>query len=253
MIKQQNGNSDGAGKKGKRKTKKKKDPYANNPLGAVRPTAFKGAVYKKRKPKPATKAGKGLTDKRGQFRMFREPKRSMEELQEVKANAMATIRSMGALATAGEDGKVRREAAERALRAVIKSVAETTHDTEELREGIKTAVTAGLTAKNRVLLQAQRQLQALILEQLLRKKMRECEESNDAAGLRAALLASAKGGLSKSSAVYLEAVELLAKLEVVAHKIAQALELLMRATNSARGDRDIPKIEKAIHLSLIHI
>lgn len=176
-------NSKSSKSRGRRR--QKPDMYANNPLGASvrRKGKFKGAVYKKRKPKPATKPGKGLTDKRGQFRMFRPPKRTLAELHQAKANVLATIRSMGALAAAGKAGKVHREDAERALKRVMRAVA-STGDAEELRQGIKNAQEAGLVPQNGVLRKAQHELQALILEQLLRRKMEECDTSRDSAELR---------------------------------------------------------------------
>ena len=171
--------------KSRGRRRQKPDMYANNPLGASirRKGKFKGAVYKRRKPKPATKPGKGLTDKRGQFRMFRQRKRTLADLHQAKANVLATIRTMGALAAAGKAGKVRREDAERALKRVMRSVANT-GDAEALRQGVKQAQEAGLTPQNGILRKAQRELESLILQQLLRRKMEECDLSRNSADLR---------------------------------------------------------------------
>eukprot|EP00750_Incisomonas_marina_P011907 INCI16432.1.p1 GENE.INCI16432.1~~INCI16432.1.p1 ORF type:complete len:1824 (+),score=455.99 INCI16432.1:51-5522(+) len=233
--------------KSRGRRRQKPDMYANNPLGASirRKGKFKGAVYKRRKPKPATKPGKGLTDKRGQFRMFRQRKRTLADLHQAKANVLATIRTMGALAAAGKAGKVRREDAERALKRVMRSVANT-GDAEALRQGVKQAQEAGLTPQNGILRKAQRELESLILQQLLRRKMEECDLSRNSADLRKGMVAAVKGGLSKGTVVYTEAMKLLNELDEEEQRTAEALARLATATTASRSEKDISRIQDAI-------
>ena len=237
--------------KRKKKSKNTVDHYANNPLGKFRPKKYKPVVYKKRKPKPPTKVGVGLTDKRGKIRMFREPKRSLQQLESVKKNAMATIKSISALVDMGQHGKVKREDAEKRLQKVIKS-AHQSRDPEELRSGIKRAALEGLRADNSVMLKAQALMQRLILEALLRNKIDECKISRDELALREAITASLKGGLPKKSRMYSESMKLLGVLETEADARESKIATLIRVTEITRFESDMGNLEQAIADVLAH-
>lgn len=229
----------------KKRKKKKKNPLENNPLGKVTRKKFKKVVYKKGPVKKPTKPGVGLTDKTGQFRMFRPPKRSLEELNLAKKDAMAVLYSKAAFKKAGFEYRSKQEIAEQALETVIKAVQKSRNE-DQLKIGIQIARDAKIMEKNTVMRKAQRLLQSLLLEDLLKAKIEECEQTRSEAELKKTIKMTVNEGIDKQSKAFLRALQLEEVLKIEKEMLDEAIQQLIEQTNATMTYDAVPALDLAI-------